>query len=100
MISSTCNRKPWVQAAIDVPDLKSAVAIAKMAVEAGCDWIEAGTPLLYGEGYKASTALKEIAGERPVVADFKAEDGCYSYYFFYNFKSQKYITSSDSFYCI
>ena len=80
MISSTCNRKPWVQAAIDVPDLKSAVAIAKMAVEAGCDWIEAGTPLLYGEGYKAITALKEIAGERPVVADFKAQDGCYSYF--------------------
>lgn len=74
------NTTPWVQAAIDVPDMKSAVEIAKMAVEAGCDWIEAGTPLLYGEGYKAITALKEVAGSRPVVADFKAQDGCYSYF--------------------
>lgn len=74
------KKKPWVQAAIDVPTIKSAIEITKMAVEAGCDWIEAGTPLLYGEGYKAITALKEIAGERPVVADFKAQDGCYSYF--------------------
>lgn len=80
MNQTTNLQKPWVQAAIDVPDLKSAVAIAQMAVDAGCDWIEAGTPLLYGEGYKAITALKQIAGERPVVADFKAQDGCYSYF--------------------
>lgn len=72
--------RPWVQAAIDVPDMESAVAIAKMAVEADCDWIEAGTPLLYGEGYKAITELKKVAGDRPVVADFKAQDGCYSYF--------------------
>ena len=80
MEQNTYNQMPWVQAAIDVPDLESAVAIAKMAVEAGCDWIEAGTPLLYGEGYKAIAALKEVAGSRPVVADFKAQDGCYSYF--------------------
>lgn len=74
------EKRPWVQAAIDVPDLGSAVAIAKMAVEAGVDWVEAGTPLLYGEGYKAIAALKKIAGDLPVVADFKAQDGCYSYF--------------------
>ena len=74
------EQRPWVQAAIDVADMESAVAISKMAVEAGCDWIEAGTPLLYGEGYKAITELKKVAGDRPVVADFKAQDGCYSYF--------------------
>lgn len=74
------EQRPWVQAAIDVADMESAIAITKMAVEAGCDWIEVGTPLLYGEGYKAITELKKIAGDRPVVADFKAQDGCYSYF--------------------
>lgn len=77
---SKMSVQPWVQAAIDVPDIPSAIKIAEMAVRAGCDWIEAGTPLLYGEGYKAITALKKVAGSRPVVADFKAQDGCYSYF--------------------
>ena len=74
------TEQPWVQAAIDVADIPTAVEIATMAVEAGCDWVEAGTPLLYGEGYKAITAMKKVAGNRPVVADFKAQDGCYSYF--------------------
>ena len=69
--------RPWTQAAIDMFDLESALPIARMAVECGVDWLEVGTPLIYGEGFGAIAALKEIAGERSVVVDYKARDNCY-----------------------
>ena len=71
-----CTR-PWTQAAIDTFDLESALPIARMAVDCGIDWIEVGTPLIYGEGMRAITALKEVAGPHPVVVDFKVRDDCY-----------------------
>ena len=69
--------RPWTQAAIDMFDLESALPIARMAVECGVDWLEVGTPLIYGEGFAAIRALKEIAGERSVVVDYKARDNCH-----------------------
>lgn len=68
--------RPWVQAAIDTFDLESALPIARMAVECGVDWLEVGSPLIYGEGFRAIGALKEVAGDRPVVVDYKARDNC------------------------
>lgn len=68
--------RPWAQAAIDTFDLESAMPIARMAVECGVDWLEVGTPLIYGEGFRAIAALKEIAGERSVIVDYKARDNC------------------------
>ena len=69
--------RPWTQAAIDMFDLESALPIARMAVECGVDWLEVGTPLIYGEGFAAIRALKEIAGARSVVVDYKARDNCH-----------------------
>ena len=69
--------RPWTQAAIDMFDLESALPIARMAVECGVDWLEVGTPLIYGEGFAAIRALKDIAGARSVVVDYKARDNCH-----------------------
>ncbi|MBP7001600.1 orotidine 5'-phosphate decarboxylase / HUMPS family protein [Amaricoccus sp.] len=68
--------RPWAQAAIDMFDLESAVPIARMAMACGVDWLEVGTPLIYGEGFRAIGALKEIAGARALVVDYKARDNC------------------------
>jgi 3-hexulose-6-phosphate synthase len=69
--------RPWTQAAIDTFDLESAIPIARMAMECGVDWLEVGSPLIYGEGFRAIGALKEIAGDHSLVVDFKARDNCY-----------------------
>ena len=69
--------RPWAQAAIDTFDLESAMPIALMAMACGVDWLEVGSPLIYGEGFRAIAALKEIAGERAVVVDYKARDNCH-----------------------
>ncbi len=69
--------KIWIQAAIDLFDLEQAEAVAKMAVEAGVDWVEVGTPLVYGQGSKGIDAMMKIADGRPVIVDYKAADGCY-----------------------
>lgn len=41
------NKKVWIQAAIDVEDIDLAKKIAFMALDAGAEWLEVGTPLLY-----------------------------------------------------
>jgi 3-hexulose-6-phosphate synthase/6-phospho-3-hexuloisomerase len=41
---------PIVQISLDLTDLKEAIATARIAVEAGVDWLEAGTPLILAEG--------------------------------------------------
>jgi 3-hexulose-6-phosphate synthase/6-phospho-3-hexuloisomerase len=71
-------RRPWAQAAIDHFDLESAIPIARMAVECGVDWLEVGSPLIYAEGFDAIGALKEIAGARSVIVDYKARDNCHA----------------------
>jgi 3-hexulose-6-phosphate synthase/6-phospho-3-hexuloisomerase len=49
--------------------------MAKGAVNAGIDWIEAGTPLILGEGVHALEALKAAFPDKPLVADLKTMDG-------------------------
>ncbi len=39
------NHPPIVQISLDLTDIKEAVETAHVAVEAGVDWLEAGTPL-------------------------------------------------------
>lgn len=73
-------KRPWVQIAIDALDLEEGRRLARMAVEAGADWIEAGTPLITYEGVRAIAALVRESGGRPVVADFKAQDGVEKYF--------------------
>ena len=42
--------KPIVQISLDLIDLDEALKTAEIAMRAGVDWLEAGTPLLLAEG--------------------------------------------------
>jgi 3-hexulose-6-phosphate synthase len=69
--------KPIVQISLDLTNIEEALEMAKVAVEAGVDWLEAGTPLLLGEGLHAVTKLREAFPNHPIVADLKTMDGGY-----------------------
>jgi 3-hexulose-6-phosphate synthase/6-phospho-3-hexuloisomerase len=66
-----------VQVSLDLTSLDEALATAAIAVEAGVDWIEAGTPLLLAEGLRAVAALHRRFPDHPIVADLKTMDGGY-----------------------
>ena len=44
---------PIVQISLDLTDLDEALDTAQIAVDAGVDWLEAGTPLLLAAGAPA-----------------------------------------------
>ncbi|RKN86853.1 orotidine 5'-phosphate decarboxylase / HUMPS family protein [Paenibacillus ginsengarvi] len=69
--------EPIVQISLDVTNIQEALDIAAVAVEAGVDWLEAGTPLLLGEGLHAVAALRKAFPDHPIVADLKTMDGGY-----------------------
>jgi 3-hexulose-6-phosphate synthase len=69
--------KPIVQISLDLTNIEEALEMAQVAVEAGVDWIEAGTPLLLGEGLYAVEALRQAFPHHPIVADLKTMDGGY-----------------------
>jgi 3-hexulose-6-phosphate synthase len=69
--------KPIVQISLDLTDLNEALATARIAVEAGVDWLEAGTPLILAEGLNAVRALRAEFPHHPIVADLKTMDGGY-----------------------
>lgn len=63
----------WVQAAIDVEDIVLAEKIAFMALDAGAEWLEVGTPLLYQYGHAAIGRIRKAVGKNAVlVADYKS----------------------------
>jgi 3-hexulose-6-phosphate synthase len=68
---------PVVQLSLDLTDIEEALDTALVAVEAGVDWLEAGTPLLLAEGLGAVRALREAFPRHPIVADLKTMDGGY-----------------------
>lgn len=68
---------PIVQISLDLTDLREAVETARIAVEAGVDWLEAGTPLILAEGLRGVRALREAFPRHPIVADLKTMDGGY-----------------------
>ena len=72
--------KPWVQVAIDAIDLERATALARTAMAAGADWIEAGTPLITFQSVRAIGALARACPGKPILADFKAQDGVAKYF--------------------
>jgi 3-hexulose-6-phosphate synthase/6-phospho-3-hexuloisomerase len=71
----TCS--PIVQISLDLINLNEALETARIAVEAGVDWLEAGTPLLLAEGLHAVRALRGAFPKHPIVADLKTMDGGY-----------------------
>jgi len=71
---------PWVQVSIDVLDLGKGMLLARMAEEAGADWVETGTPLITYYGLKAVTSIVGVCRRSPVLADLKAVDGVAKYF--------------------
>lgn len=67
--------RPIVQISLDLIDLDEALETAEMALRAGVDWLEAGTPLILAEGMRAVRAMRERWPEVPIVADLKTMDG-------------------------
>ncbi len=65
---------PVLQIALDEVNLDRALQYAQEAVAGGCDWIEAGTPLIKAEGLEAVRALKKAFPDKTVIADMKTMD--------------------------
>ena len=70
-------RRPHVQVSLDLTSIAEALRVAEIAVAAGVDWLEAGTPLILAEGLHAVRALHERFPGVPIVADLKTMDGGY-----------------------
>ena len=64
-----------VQLSLDLTDMNEAIETAAIGVEAGVDWLEAGTPLLLAEGLHAVEKLRARFPKHPIVADLKTMDG-------------------------
>ena len=66
---------PIIQISIDVTILDEALALARGAVAAGVDWLEAGTPLILAEGMRGVRMFRREFPQAPIVADLKTMDG-------------------------
>ncbi|HTM56236.1 MAG TPA: orotidine 5'-phosphate decarboxylase / HUMPS family protein [Pirellulales bacterium] len=66
-----------VQISLDVTSKAEALETAMLAMRAGVDWLEAGTPLIIAEGMHGVRALRERFPDTPIVADLKTMDGGY-----------------------
>jgi 3-hexulose-6-phosphate synthase len=69
--------RPIVQISLDLIDIDEALETAAMAMRAGVDWLEAGTPLILAEGLHGVRKLREAFPDVPIVADLKTMDGGY-----------------------
>jgi len=67
--------KTVVQISLDLIDIPEAIETAHLAVRAGVDWLEAGTPLIIAEGMNGVRALRKEFPNTPIVADLKTMDG-------------------------
>src|SRR5208337_1461206 len=63
------------QVSLDLINLDEALKMARGAVRAGVDWLEAGTPLVLAEGLQSVRALRQEFPNHPIVADLKMMDG-------------------------
>ena len=66
---------PIVQISLDLTNIEEALETAAMAMRAGVDWLEAGTPLILAEGLHGVRKLREAFPGVPIVADLKTMDG-------------------------
>jgi 3-hexulose-6-phosphate synthase/6-phospho-3-hexuloisomerase len=65
---------PVVQVALDFATTAEALAVARLAVAAGVDWLEAGTPLIVAQGLAPIGELVRAFPGHPVLADYKTMD--------------------------
>lgn len=68
---------PIVQISLDLTNIDEALETAAMAMRAGVDWLEAGTPLILAEGLNGVKQLRKAFPNTPIVADLKTMDGGY-----------------------
>jgi 3-hexulose-6-phosphate synthase/6-phospho-3-hexuloisomerase len=69
--------RPIVQISLDLTDINEALETAAMAMRAGVDWLEAGTPLILAYGLVGVQELRRAFPGVPIVADLKTMDGGY-----------------------
>lgn len=69
---------PRVHVSLDVRTLGDALLLAQIAVSAGIDWLEAGTPLIVSEGLRAVRALSERFPAVPIAAGVPIFDDGYN----------------------
>src|SRR5882757_8901535 len=69
--------KTIVQISLDLTNLDEALETAALAMRAGVDWLEAGTPFILAEGLHGVKKLREHFPGVPIVADLKTMDGGY-----------------------
>jgi 3-hexulose-6-phosphate synthase len=67
--------KTIVQISLDFTSIPKALETARLAIRAGVDWLEAGTPLIISEGMNSIRTLRAEFPGIPIVADLKAMDG-------------------------
>src|SRR5579863_7171447 len=67
--------KTIVQISLDLTAIPEALETAGLALRAGVDWLEAGTPLIIAEGMNGVRALRAAFPGVPIVADLKTMDG-------------------------
>ena len=68
---------PIVQISLDLTNIDEAIETAALAMRAGVDWLEAGTPLILAEGLNGVKQLRKAFPNTPIVADLKTMDGGY-----------------------
>src|SRR5258706_11304082 len=69
--------KTIVQISLDLVSIPEALETAALAMRAGVDWLEAGTPLIIAEGMNGVRELRRAFPKTPIVADLKTMDGGY-----------------------
>jgi 3-hexulose-6-phosphate synthase/6-phospho-3-hexuloisomerase len=62
------------QVSLDLTTVEEALRMADVAVKAGIDWLEAGTPLILSEGVRSVRVLHNKFPNHPIVADLKTMD--------------------------
>jgi 3-hexulose-6-phosphate synthase/6-phospho-3-hexuloisomerase len=67
-------KPPVIQIALDFATIEEALAVAKIGVEAGVDWLEIGTPLIVSQGLKPISEMVRAFPNYPVLADYKTMD--------------------------
>ena len=67
--------KATVQLSLDLINLDEALQTADVALRAGVDWLEVGTPLIIAEGMRGVRELRARYPHVPIVADLKTMDG-------------------------
>jgi 3-hexulose-6-phosphate synthase len=67
-------KPPVIQIALDYATIEEAIAMAKIGIEAGVDWLEIGTPLIISQGVAPIGKMMRAFPDFPVLADYKTMD--------------------------